>query len=772
MIGSRALRVEDERFLRGEGKYVADLRLPFMVEAFIVRSPHAHARIAGIDTRDASSAEGVKLIVTGSDLPAELPPIPCRIRSNGDVTPFLQSVMARDVVRYVGEPVAVVVASTRALAEDAAERIVIDWDPLPPISNFVTALSSGIVPIHAAGSVATQWLFDIGDVEKAFASAAVRIDHSFLTQRQTGLPLETRGLLASFDRPRRSLEVFGPTKIPHINRRMLATMLRMPESDIRLVEPDVGGSFGVRGEFYPEDFLIPWLAVRLNTPVRWIEDRLEHFSAINHCRQATLEVTASADSEGFLTAFELNLTADMGAYMRTHGDIVPSYISGGFAGPYRVRNYRARARTVMTNKTPTGTIRSPGTLEANFVRERVMDMLAEKLDLDPVEFRRRNLIRPDEMPWLVGTESGGHPTVYDSGDFPSIFDRAVSEFNWSQAGQPSPSIARGRGVAAVVEPSAFGLFESARVEVDTSGKVRVVTGCTSQGQGQETVLAQVAAEVLGVPFDQIAVSHGDTGKIQFGGGTNASRSAVMAGNAVYSAALAVKQKAIEAASRQLECAEDDLTLTGGRVEVIGAPGSGLPLGAVAQLLSPGDQQFLPSPTDAMIPDKDGLVATSFVRGVPSGTSVFAVHLAEVAVDRETGQIQVERILVVCDVGRAINPMIVEGQLVGGVVQGVGFTLLEEIAYDQEGQLQTASLADYLVPSVYDAPPVKTVVLEQARSPSNPLGVKGVGEVGPTGVAAAIGNAVANALGLQNGIDVLPITPERVLDAIAAFGPTT
>jgi aerobic carbon-monoxide dehydrogenase large subunit len=763
MIGSRTLRVEDERFLRGEGLYVADRRTAFMAEAMIVRSPHAHARIIKIELIKAAAAPGVLAAVSARDLPTTAKPIPCRIRSHGDVTPFLQPVLARDVVRYVGEPIAVIVATTRAMAEDAAELVEIEWEPLSPVTTVHDSVCSDTVRIHERGNVATAWSIDIGDVDSALETAKVKVTHKFKTSRQTGLPLETRGILASYDPGRRHLEVFGPTKIPHTNRRMLAPMLGIPEAAIRFVEPDVGGSFGVRGEFYPEDFLIPWLAMRLRTPVRWIEDRFEHFSAINHSRQAEFEVTASADAEGQLTSFELHLMSDMGAYMRTHGDVVPSYVAAGFTGPYRVRNYRAKASAVLTNKTPTGTIRSPGTFEANFVRERVVDMLAAKLGMDRVEFRRKNLIRPAELPWKVGTIGGGHPTVYDSGDFPAIFERALAEFGWNIKAERAGG-RTGRGISVSVEPSALGVFESARIDVGVDGFVRVMTGCTSQGQGQETALAQVAAETLTVPIDRISVIHGDTGEIAFGGGTNASRAAVMAGNAVHAAAASVKEKAVRAAARKLECSEADLVLRNGRVELEGAPGSGLALGEIAQLLSPGDQQFLPSREETIQEDNSGLTSTNIIRGVPSGTSVFAVHLAEVEVDRELGQIEVKRLLVACDIGRAINPMIVEGQIVGGAVQGIGCTLLEELTYDEQGQLQTATLGDYLVPISYDAPVVKAVVIEQAVSPSNPLGVKGIGEVGPTGVAAAIGNAVADALGVQDAIDELPISPERVLRA--------
>jgi carbon-monoxide dehydrogenase large subunit/6-hydroxypseudooxynicotine dehydrogenase subunit gamma len=738
-----------------------------MVEAMIVRSPHAHARIKKIDASAACTAAGVIAVVSYDDLPKTIKPIPCRIKSHGDVTPFLQSVLAKDVVRYVGEPIAVVIAETRALAEDAAELVEIEWETLSAVTNVhEAAASSAGTQVDERGNIATDWSIDLGSVDDALRSASVKVTHKFKTGRQTGLPLETRGVLASYDVGRHALEVFGPTKIPHTNRRMLAEMLSFPESEIRFLEPDVGGSFGVRGEFYPEDFLVPWLAIRLGRPVRWIEDRFEHFSAINHSRQAEFEVTAAADVNGFITAFELNLMADLGAYMRTHGDIVPSYIAAGFPGPYRVRNYRAKASAFLTNKSPTGTMRCPGTFESNFVRERVVDMLADKLGMDRVELRLKNLIRPTDLPWKVGTIGGGHPTVYDSGDFPEIFKRALDEFRW---GATTPSDGRtGRGISLSVEPSALGVFESARIEVGTDGFVRILTGCTSQGQGQETSLAQVAAETLTIPIDRIRVIHGDTGQIAYGGGTNASRAAVMAGNAVHAAALEVKQKAISTTARRLECAESDLILRDGRVEIAGAPGSGLLLGEVAKLLLPGDQQLLPSLEDKIQPDHSGLMATNIVRGVPSGTSVFAVHLAEIEADRDLGLIQVKRLLVAADVGRAINPMIVEGQIVGGAVQGVGYALLEEIGYDEEGQLQTATLADYLVPGSYDAPQAKAVVIEQAASPSNPLGVKGVGEVGPTGIGAAIGNAVADALKLQNGIDELPITPERVLAALGSL----
>jgi CO/xanthine dehydrogenase Mo-binding subunit len=765
MIGTRVKRVEDERFLRGEGRYVADLKISFAAEAYVLRSPHPHAHIGAIKTDAALKHPGVVAIVTAADLPENLPAIPCRIPCHADMAPFLQHVLARDIVRYVGEPVAVIVAENRAIAEDAAELVEIDWQPLLVVADAQAALAGDAIKLHAASNIASQWGFDLGDIEAALKSAAVVVRETFSVQRHSAMPLETRGLLAQFDRSRRVLEVFGPTKVPHTNRALLATMLKKPDGEIRFVEPDVGGSFGVRGEFYPEDFLVPWLAIRLRRPVRWIEDRFEHFSAINHSRECSFEVTACADIEGILTGFDVNIVADLGAYIRTHGDVVPSHASACFPGPYRVRNYRAHVQAVLSNKTPTGTLRAPGMFEANFARERVIDMLADRLTLDRAEIRRRNLIRPCEMPWHVGTESVQRPIIFDSGNFPANFERALAEFGWDTPLRQGPgSMRRGRGMAALVEPSGLGPFEGARIEVDAQGNVQVLSGCSTQGQGHETSLAQIAAEILTVPIERITVRHGDTGLIPFGGGSYASRTAVMSGHAVYSAAIAVKEKALRTAAAKLEVSEHDLQLVNGRIELIGAPNMNISLGNVALLLLPGNPEFLAPPKAQNIPDNDGLAASSFIRAVPSGTSVFAVHLAEVAVDTATGEIRVERYLVAADIGRAINPMIVEGQIVGGVVQGLGGTLLEEIVYGSGGELQTGTFADYLLPSVNEIPPIKAIVIEEAKSPTNPLGIKGAGEIGPSGVAAAVGNAVAQALGGQARINALPLTAMRILFA--------
>ena len=768
MIGMSIPRVEDYRFLRGEGRFVADIALPFMCEAFVLRSPHAHASILSIDASQALGMSGVLAIYTSDDLPSDLSPIPCRIPTHGDMTPFLQFPLAQQVVRYVGEPIAVVIAESRALAEDAAECIAIEYEPLPAVADAASALDASGPAIFSAGNIASRWRFDLGDVDRAFAQADAVVSGRFSIQRHTAMPLETRGLIANFDRARNLLEVWGPTKVPHTNRALLARMLGMRDSDIRFAEPDVGGSFGARGEFYPEDLFIPYFAMKVGRPLRWIEDRQEHFAAINHSRESTFDVKAAASKDGRITAFDVTLVADLGAYIRTHGDVVPSHAAASFPGPYSVRNYRVAATAALTNKTPSGTMRAPGMFEANFAREQIVDMIADRLGKGRAEIRRINLIRPEEMPWHVGTESVNRPTIFDSGDFPATFDQAIKQFCWHKPSQaPSGTLRFGRGLVTLVEPSGFGPFEGARVEVDSAGFATIFTGASNQGQGHETMLPQVAADVLGIPHERFRVRHGDTSLMAFGGGSYASRTAVMGGNSVYRAALIVKAKALRVAAQLLQANEDDLVVADGRVMLKAAPSRFVTLAHVARVLAPGNPELVPSPSKFIEVDHDGLTGEAFLRAVPSGTAVFSVHMAEIALDIQTGELRVERYCVAADVGRAINPMIVKGQLVGGVIQGIGGALLEELFYDSEGQLQTGTFADYLLPSADDSPPVETLIIEKAKSISNDLGVKGVGEVGISGVAAVLANAVADALGTGARPTALPLSLERLLTLVEA-----
>lgn len=772
-IGARIRRKEDYRLLTGQGEYVDDVVLPRMLYAVIVRSTHAHARIRRIDSTKALKLAGVVMCVASGDLP-DLRPIPVRMGATPAFTPYLQYPLARERVRYVGEPVAVVLAESRYLAEDARALVEVEYDPLPAAMDAELATRTDAPRLYETGNSAAEWVVQVGEIERTLKDADFLLRERFKIQRHTAVPVETRGLVAEYHAGRGTLRVWGPTKVPYFNRAVLAAMLELGEEQVHFIEPDVGGSFGVRGEFYPEDFLIPYLSIRAGRPVKWIEDRREHFQAINHSREQVWDLTVAVSRTGMLLGIDARLVNDMGAYLRTHGTLVPAVAASHLPGPYRIPHYRCKVSCVMTNKTPTGTIRGPGLFEGNFVRERALDLVARELGLDPAEIRRRNLLVPEDMPYAVGTDIGGIPTVYDSGNFPRVFDEALVAAGYQasrlEAGA-SDGFLTGVGIAAMVEPTGFGPFEGARVAVDGRGKVYVYTGATSQGQGQETTLAQICSDVLGVEIDDIVVRHGDTTLLRFGVGTYASRTTVMAGSAVYQASLRVKEKALRLAAQRLEAAPADLILVNGHVHVVGAPARAMSLSELAQMASPlglgirqeGDE------TEELA----GLSATAYFRysGHWEATSVFTVHLATVAVDCETGAVTVVRYLVAADVGRAINPMLVEGQLAGGVIQGLGGALKEELVYEPSGQLLTTTLMDYGLPTASEAPPIHTVIMEEAVAPSNPLGVKGIGEVGTSGAGAAIANAVADALRpLGVRITELPLTSQRVLTKLWAARP--
>lgn len=765
-IGRSVKRREDPRLLTGRGRYVADIERPHMVSAVVLRSPHAHARIRGIDARRAKSFPGVLDCIAFPDIKECAASIPVRMGPRPVLVPYLQRPLAEDRVRYVGEPVAVIVATHQYVAEDARELIDVDYEPLPAVLDAAQAVMPGSPALYPEGNLADSWSVDLGDIGRALREAAHVIRREFTIHRHTGVPIETRGLVAEQDEGRGVLTVWGPTKVPYFNRQVLAGMLSIGEDQIHFIEPDVGGGFGVRGEFYPEDFLVPFLAMRLRRPVRWIEDRLEHFMSINHSREQHWKLAVAVDSEGRLLGLDAVLINDHGAYIRTHGTLVPTVAAAHLPGPYRIPNYRCRVSCVMTNKTPTGTMRAPGLYECNFVRERALDMIAAELRIDPVELRRRNLIQRDQMPYTVGTAIVGVPVVFDTGDFPSVFDRALEIVGYRHLLEESrkenasnPDVRVGVGLACLVEPTGWGPFESAKVQVTPAGNIHVYTGATSLGQGQETTLAQVCAEVLRVPMDHIVVRHGDTALMPYGVGTYASRAAVMAGSAVHYASLKLKDRILRVAAEHLEAGTEDLVLEDGRVSVKGVPNRGYSLREVAALAGPARKPGR-HPDAQMARDIDALEAIHY-HHVTHETSSFGVHVAVVAVDAKTGLVTTRRYALVCDVGRAINPVIVEGQLVGGVIHGLGGTLLEELVYDERGQLLTANFMDYLLPGAGECPKVEITILEEATSPSNPLGVKGVGEAGTSGAGAALANAVANALGPGVEITRLPLNPKRL-----------
>ena len=761
LIGASVRRVEDHRLLTGRGRYVADLQRPGLVSAVVVRSPHAHARIGGIDARKARALPDVLDCVTFGDVAPPPGFIPMRMAGRAGLERYLQRPLASDVVRYVGEPVAVVVAADPYVAEDARDLVEVAYEPLAPVVDAVAATQPGAPRLFPDGNLASSWAVDLGDVDRAVAGAPYVFRRRLDVGRDTGLTMETRGLLAEWDEHRRTVTVWGVTKVPYFNRRVLADLMAIGEDQIHFIEGDVGGGFGSRGEFYPEDFLVPYLARRLRRPVRWIEDRREHLMTINHSRQQHWDLTIATDRDGRLLAIDAAFVNDMGAYIRTHGTMVPSSSAAHVPGPYHVEHYRCRVSCVMTNKTPTGTMRAPGLYEAGFVRERAFDLVAAELGLDPAEIRRRNLIRADQMPYRVGAASASVPVVFDSGDFPSIFERALVRADHAglvarrNDGNDRDGAARlGVGIACFAEPSGRGPFESAKVQLAPSGKVHIYTGAGTQGQGQATTLAQICAETMDVPFDDVVVHLGDTVLMPYGDGTYASRTTVMAGSAVYTASRKVRDKVIRAAAAALEASPADLTLKDGRISVAGSPDRGLTLREIATLVTP--------PAAPLGPDLVAPLEAFEYHRTQEMTFSFAVHVALVSVDPETGIVTPLRYVLVCDVGRAVNPMLVEGQLAGGVVHGLGGALLEELAYDDEGQLLTTTLMDYLVPGPADCPVIDLHVLEEGGVRSNPLGVKGVGETGTSGAGAAVANAVADALGAGAvEITAWPVSPRRL-----------
>ena len=758
-VGRSVRRLEDARRVRGEGIYVDDVHVPGMLHATVVRSPMAHARVRGLDASAARSMPGVEAVLGAAELGEALQPIPIRLVPDERLLRYLQLPLATDRVRYVGEPVALVVARSRAAAEDAAERVEVDLEPLPAVTD-ATAPPPAALFDHTPDNLASLIEEGFGDVDAAFARAHRVVRLSFRTGRHSAVPMETRGLVAvpdpgagrDRDRGRGRLTIWGPTKVTHFNRGVLAAMLGWPEHRVRLVEPDVGGGFGARGEFYPEDFLVPCAALRLGRPVKWIEDRVEHLSAINHSREQRYELALALDADGRFLGLEAEMTNDMGAYLRTHGTVVPGLSAGLLPGPYEMEAYRCRVRCVLTNKTPTGTYRAPGRFECNAARERLIDRAARVTGLGPVEIRMRNLIAPARMPYARGTTILGEEVSYDSGDYPAALAEAVAlsgfRSNSARAGRTGRH-RHGMGLACFVEKTGTGPFEGARAFLDRSGALVVATGACDLGQGIETCLAQIAGDALGVGYAGVTVRHGDTDLIPHGVGSFASRGTVMAGNAVHAAVTELRSRILARAAARLGADSGNLALDADAV-VRGPDGRSCPLADLAA--------------------EPGLEAVHYFRSEQMAYA-HGVAVARVRIDTATGLVVPERIWVLYDVGRVVNPAIVAGQIEGGVAQGLGGALLEELRYDDTGQFLTGSFMDYLLPGTTDMPSIVHRDLGGSPSPRNPLGVKGAGEVGIAGIGGAVANAVADALGdAEGGSDRLPLTPERVFERARAARP--
>ena len=756
-VGRRIGRLEDRRLLRGLGHFVDDVDLVGQLWMRVLRAPLAHARISSLRTEAALSLPGVEAVLTGDDL-AWARPIPVRTRTEHELDDFLQPVLARERVRYVGEPVAVVLAEDAYLAEDAAELIEVEYEELPAALDPRGAAEEDAPQLReGSGNEAATLRVGFGDVEEAFEGAERVVGAEVRIGRHSAVPLETRGLVADYDAGSDHLTIWGATKVPHFNRRILSQMLGMPLNRISMKKSDAGGGFGVRGEFYPEDFLVPYLARELGRPVKWIEDRAEHLVATNHSREQVHRLEAAFDAEHRLLGLRDEVWHDNGAYIRTHGVIVADLTLAMLPGPYRLAAYEGTAHVALTNKTPCGTYRGPGRYESTFAREHLLDVAAAELGVDRLELRRINLLDSSEMPHAREMRTLGTDVVLDAGDYEGLLDKALecSGFEeWEREARELREQGRlvGTGVGYFLEKSGLGPYEEAAVEVDPTGSVRVLTGGASLGQGIETVLAQIAADQLTVPPEEIEVIHTDTDLLPDGVGSWASRSTVVGGSAVMLAAQATAEKALRVAAEMLEAASADLRLESGRVGVAGSPGKSLSLGEISAACEPHGI--------AAAEEAPGLGARRTFT-VDHMTYPYGLHLAQVEIDPATGGVEILRYFIAYEVGCAVNPTLVEGQLIGGAAQGIGGALFEEFRYDGSGQPLAATFIDYLEPTAAEVPRVETLICEDAPSPDNPLGLKGAGEGGTVGCGAAITSALEDALEMPGEITALPVSPERI-----------
>ena len=748
-IGSPVERVEDYRFLRGEGQYVGDLVREGQWHAAFVRSPVGHGVIRNIDCSGALAWPGVKAVLTAADIEGEIPKIPFR-RPNPTIGPYAQPIIASGKVRYFGEPVAVILAESAEIAEDALAAIVLDIEQLPAAIDRQTCMSDKVVLFdHPGSNVATVFHANKGEVDPAFAAADVTVRGQFSTQRQTALPMETRGLLAEWDQQSNHLTVYGAAKLPFFNRKTMADLMGLPETAVDYIEVDVGGGFGARGEFYPEDFLVAFAARKFHKPIRWIEDRREHLTAIGHSREAECDVELAFSKDGTLLGMRGDLFVNVGAYVRPNGMTPVRNAAQFMSGPYRIPAIHLQAHAYVSNKTPAGTYRGPGRYEGSFFIERLMDLGAARLGMDRLALRRRNLVTDAEMPYPLAPvlpSDGRAETNCDSGDYRVCFDKCLEEFGWAQKAEFDGKLIDGRyhglGIACFIEGGASGPSETARMEIEADGSVAVYAGSSAIGQGLETVLSQIAADALEISIDRIKLYHGSTTYLKEGWGSYGSRATVMGGSAVIDAATKLLEAFKVAAASRLKLDPSELTIVDGVARA--KDGRSVPFDEVASMGIKADGRF------------DNWKPT-----YSYGTS--AVHLA---VDPGTGHVDVIDYTIVDDVGRIINPLTLHGQVMGAVVQGFGSAFSEELVYDSDGTLLVGSLADYLIPVATDYPHVHCVSMESFPSPINPLGAKGAGEGGIISVGGAVANAVASALrdfGVQPSR--MPLNPQRVWELI-------
>lgn len=726
IVGRPLERVEDPRLLRGRGTFVGDLARPGMLYAAIARSELAHARLLRVDTSRAAAMPGVRALFTAADVRAALgrvPMIPLRLAALPELSALEQSVVAVDHVRYVGEPIAVVVADSAALAEDAVEAVEAELEPLGVVGSLEQAArtTSLLFPAHRSNAAIT-YTATRGDACGATGPYTRR--ERFSVQRHTAVPLETRGLLAAWDDAAQRMTVHGAAKVPYFVRRTLAGALDLPLDSVEMIEVDVGGGFGARGEYYPEDFLVPFAARRLRCAVKWVEDRREHLLGTNHSRESDCELEIVCERDGRVIALRGSVRVNCGAYMRSNGTVPPRNIPQFIAGPYDIPNIHVESTAYLTNRVPSGTYRGPGFYEADFFRERLFDIAARDLGIDPVTFRRRNLVTAQSMPYsMARLDKPDRGETLDGGDYTVTLDHCLREIGWEAKRALQGNLVdgwyHGLAIGCYVEGTAVGPKETVRISIERDGTFAVYLGSANKGQGLETVMTQIAADALHTPPESIRIFHGSTTYLADGVGAFHSRSTVMGGSAIVRVAEVLRETiraAHASAGRELSLPE---------LGALGLEASG---------------EF-----------------TSEHR-----TFGFGSAAAHVRVDPRTGRVEVIDYFVVQDIGRVINPGTAKGQLIGAAAQGLGGAFLEEIRYDEYGQLVSGSLADHLLPLATDFPVIRAALLETSPSMSNPLGAKGVGEGGIIAVAGVVSNAIAAALAsFKVEPRTLPLSPAAI-----------
>ena len=756
MVGASVKRKEDPSLITGAGKYVGDLKLPGLCHVAFARSPYAHANIRGIDTAAARAREGVVAVITGDDMRGEWEPVPV---AGGRDAQAKYSHLALSVgrVRHVGEVVAAVIAQSPEIAEDAVEDIEVDWEELPAAPSLLSACESDSPPVF---DDLDSNIIDTGekksdDVDAVFASAPRVLSQRMLSQRVAGVPMEVRAVAAAPDAVTGGITLWSSTQIPHGVRAALATALRLPENMLRVIAPNVGGGFGVKNQLYPEEIALAKLAQRLNIPLKWAGTRVEHFISTTHGRSQAADIEVAFDDEGKALGLRLHVFGELGAYPPFY-DI--AHLTGLMAtGNYDIQSVHFKASNVLTHTIAVAAYRGAGRPEAIYYIERAMDMIAAELDMDPSEVRRRNYIKPEQFPYSTPTGS-----TYDTGDYETNLDQALKASNYSalraeqaQRRANGNGSLLGIGIAAYVEMCGFGPYESGLVRVEPSGVVTVYTGTSPHGQGLQTTFAQIVADEIGADYDQVIVKHGDTGSQPVGVGTFGSRSLAVGGSAIIRSAIKVREKASAIAAHMLEADPGDIELVDGEYRVKGVPSRSLSLGKIA---SRAYSDRLPDDIDT------GLEATDFFRP-PDFIYPFGTHVAVVEIERDTGCISLREFYSVDDCGPRISPLLVEGQIHGGLAQGIGQALLEEVVFDDQGQLLTGTMMDYTMPRA-DNFPSFTIDKTVTETTLNPLGAKGIGEAATIGSTPAVVNAVVDALqpfGLRH-LD-MPLTPRRIWEAM-------